>query len=108
MSLRDKIFAGNLLPKKEVIVRGCKVFVRAMTLAEHQGLAQLSRNKDDADIRADIVMLATVDETGERVFTEADRPQIENLDLKSVNAIVEAFWSVNGVTKEAIEEAEKN
>lgn len=115
MSLRDQILAAEDLQREAVDVPewgGLSVYVRTLTGAERDAyesdiIGTDGKVKRD-NIRAKLLVRTVVDETGERVFTDAD---VDALSKKSGSALVRLFdkaQRLNALTKGDVAELEKN
>jgi hypothetical protein len=114
---REQILSADDLKREEVHVPdwGGSVFVRTLTGAERDRLEEQSVTRNGktfeanfSNVRARLVSLAAVDESGKRLFTEAD---IEALGAKSATAldIVFAVASrINGLSAKDVDQLAKN
>jgi hypothetical protein len=110
MLTKDQIFALDDRPKKcvEVPEWNGNVFVRVMSGADRIQVERMIREGEGIVSRAAIVALITVDDKGNRLFTDA--ADVERLAEKNADAlerIAAAGLTFNGITAEAVE-AEKN
>lgn len=63
---------------------------------------------DLADQREKLLVRALCDETGKRLFLDHEFPQIRGLDSRGVDKLFEEVRQFNKLSKNAVEEAEKN
>ena len=114
---REQILSADDLKREEVVVPnwGGSVFVRSLTGAERDRLEEQSVTRNGKtfeanynNVRARLVSLAAVDESGKRLFTEAD---IEALGAKSAAALDLVFTvasRLNGLSAKDVDELAKN
>lgn len=60
------------------------------------------------NVRAQVMTLFAVNEDGTPMFTEADADEIGKLDSEAVQAVIDAGFELNGLNKNALEDATKN
>lgn len=120
---RDRIlsFAGVFTPREVHVPAWADesgddlVFVRSMTLAElNINSARAARNQVSADEKPDDKSLAAViarcviDQSGRRVFTDADTPAIGQLPAPQAMKLYEAITEESGETEESEKAIEGN
>jgi len=78
-------------------------------------LAQASTNgagpEADLDVQIileDLIIHGMVDESGERVYTEDDREEVENLDFRPAMQVALEVLDISGMTEAAEEDIEGN
>lgn len=100
MSLRDNILSAkdNRLEPVEVPEWGSTVYVPVLTLGDREEIKRLSNSEDNAVMSA---IFAIRDADGNRVFTEADAPALQQKSLRVINRVVGVFLSVNGLNEDA-------
>ena len=117
MGLRDDILSADDLPTTEVDVPewGLSVFVRAMTGAERDSYESgLMENKDLPmkarlrNMRANLVVLCTVDSDGNRIFNDGDVEAVGNKSATALNRIVDIAQHSNALTDDDVEELAEN
>jgi len=113
VNIRDSILAQNTLPTVPVTVPewGTGLSVRSMTAAERDSFDASSRDGDTANLanfRARLVVRCLIDPDGKRVFTDADAEAVGKLPAGPVCAVFGAAAKLNGLTKDEVEEIEKN
>lgn len=113
--LAEKIKAVKDLPLTEVDLTdiwGTRVWVRAFNALERSDLEKRFRNRDPnsdlADFRTSLLVLATVDENGERIFTLDDISWLKEKNAEAIERIFEVASKKNGFAKKDVEELEKN
>jgi hypothetical protein len=104
---RDVILAADDLPRREVQVPewGGSVYVRALNGAERDQLERMVSS--DSISRAALVALCTVDEAGERMFSDKDVAALAQKNGAALGRIVTAAMDANAITDEAIGELGK-
>jgi hypothetical protein len=83
------------------------VIVRGMTVREFE-LNQAKLGDEDGHATAGLVARCVLSENGQRVFTDAQVPQIAELGFAEVNRIGQAISELSGLTEEAQEEIAGN
>lgn len=88
------------------------VLVRSMTARERDEFeAEMllqAEGKKPASVRARFVMICCVDESGNRIFNEADLPWLENKSFAPMQRIADVVRKISKLTVEDVEELEKN
>lgn len=107
---REAILGCDDLPRQEVPVPewGGSVSVRMMTAAERERWEAFVQGETRDRIRATLAARTVCDEAGELLFSEAD---VEALGAKSGPALTRIFAAalkLNRVSKEDVDELEKN
>ena len=117
MGLRDDILAVDDLPTTEVDVSewGVVVFVRAMTGSERDAYESgLLESKDQTmkqrlkNMRANLVVLCTVDADGNRIFTDEDAEQLGNKSASALSKVAVVAQRLNALTDNDIEDIAEN
>lgn len=110
---RDAIFAKRSLPVEEVLVPewGGFVLVRALSALERdQYESSIMVGKgSDREVRLEgarvrLVVLATVDEAGNRLFSDGDAESIQLLSSAAVNRVYEKAARLAGILDSDLEE----
>ncbi len=103
MLTKDAIFAFDDLPRQKVEIPEWKghVYVRALNGAERDALERMVGS--DGFNRATLVAFCTVDEKGERLFSDADVAKLSTKNGEALGRIVVAALSFNGMDNEALE-----
>ena len=60
------------------------------------------------NVRAQVMTLLAVNEDGTPMFAEADADDLGKLDSEAVQAVIDAGFELNGLNKNALEDATKN
>lgn len=119
MSSFDKaafLEAAQKLPTERVEVPefGMTVYVRGMSGAERDAWEKtllIGRGKrrevDTTNVRAKLVARTACDETGARVFTDADAEILGKSRVDILNRLFQAAQKLSGVTDEDVEELGK-
>lgn len=113
MSLRDTILKAVDLPTVPVHVPewNCTVYVRSFTARERDAweASTFVDGKVNYDnLRARLVVLATVDEHGKRIFQDEDAEALGQKSAKVVDRIAEQINKLNALSAKDIEELSKN
>lgn len=112
---RDAILTASDLPSVDVEVPewGGTVRVRMLTGGERDAFeaSTLTRKGKTfetnlVNMRARLVALTTVDESGARLFSEADVAALATKSAAALNRVFMAAQKLNGLTEEAAAEAE--
>jgi hypothetical protein len=114
---RDAILKANDLPLEVVEVPewGGSVCVRGMTGAERSRFEQsvtkiqgknVTVNLDNVPAR--IAVMCTVDEAGERLFTDNDLAELGAKSASALNRIMEVAMRLSGLSNAEIEAIAKN
>ena len=113
--LRDRILAAPDLHRElvEVPEWNVSVYVRVMTARERDAFEsqQLALGKQDRstdNIRARLVVLTTVDETGARVFGDADADALGNKAVSALDRLASVAMRINRFTNNDLEELKGN
>lgn len=115
MSLRDKILAADDIQSEMVEVPewDCTLEVRGMNGADRSRILELAAGADDGKISVgsmyvETVIAATYDpETGERVFTDADRDVLMSKSAAAIDRIAQVGMRLSAMSSEAQDEAKK-
>jgi len=118
MLTRDQILAASDLKTEIVDVPewGGQVTVRTMTGAEKDeweerllaGSEEGSRKVTLKRIRATLLALTVVDESGKRLFADSDVERIAGKSAAAIDRVYEAASRLNRLSKQDVEELEKN
>jgi hypothetical protein len=109
MGLRESFFAiPPEITTEPVVIRGEKYFVRALTVGEKDKW-ELENGKEGAtSMRARLVVATVCDESGAPVFKAGDVHRLADYPVSVVEPLVDAALKLNRITKEDVEELEKN
>lgn len=114
-NLRDRILGASDLGREAVHVPEWDVtlWVRCMTARERdafeaQQLALGRANRENENIRARLVVLTVVDETGNRVFSDADADALGNKAVAPMERLASVALRLNRISAEDIEELKGN
>jgi hypothetical protein len=111
---RDAILAADDLAKETVAVPewGGEVIVSTMTGeardAWEQSLLSGGGKVNMKNLRARLLAYAAVDESGTRLFTEADAEKLGKKSSKALERCVKVIQKLNGMTDKDLEDAKGN
>ena len=114
---RDQILSANDLETKLVPVPGWggEVKIQALTGAQRDAFEAsmlAAKGKDQqrnlVNIRARLCALSIVDESGNRLFTDADVKFLGNKSAAALQSVFEAAQKLNGMTPSDVEELAGN
>src|SRR4051812_1625760 len=111
MLTRDQILAVSAaLPRETVEVPewGGPVTVRCMTGTDRDRFEILMAKGDRANYRALLVVFTTCDESGKRLFTEADARALGEMPASALDRVATAAVRVSRITAGDVEELAKN
>lgn len=112
MSLREQILAADGLRRVRVDMPewGVAVWVRVMSGAERAEYetAAAKVGKDVSAQYAHIVAATCCDETGARLFTETDVPELLKKGAPSLHRLALQAWELNRLDANAVETEVKN
>ena len=110
--LRRKILEADDLPTEIIDVPewDTKVHVRGLTASERDAYISEVVNPDTGAMRwknasALLVVRTLVDESGERVFTDADAAELGEKSASALSKLFNAAMKLSGLTQEEVEEA---
>jgi hypothetical protein len=115
VSLRDKILAADDIQSELVDVPewGVTVEVRGMNGADRSRILEMASSSDDGKIGVgtmyvETVIAATYDpETGERVFSAADRDGLMGKSAAAIDRIATVGMRLSAMDKEAQDDAKR-
>lgn len=114
---REAILKANDIEKREVYIPewGGSVYVRGMTGRERDQfeasiIRQRGRNTEInmKNARAKLVVMCTVDQDGNRLFTDADVAPLADKSAKALDRIFAVAQELSGITREDMEELTEN
>jgi hypothetical protein len=111
---RDEIADAQDLTLERIAVPewGGDVFVRGMNGAERDaylaGALDAKGNVDLHNMTARLVAASAVDETGERLFTEADVQMLAGKSAAALSRVFSVASRLSGISKEDVEALAKN
>jgi len=117
MLTRDQILGLDDLKTETVNVPewGGAVIVRSMTAADRDEYEQSMVNSRGADekgnmrnIRARLIICTAVDESGKRLFTDADIDLIGAKAARAVNRVFKVAARLNALTSDDVDDLAKN
>ena len=118
MLSKDQILEANDLVSEEVQVPewGGSVKVRTMTGADRDAFEQSmvsigddgSRRPEMSNMRAKLVALTLVDDSGNLLFSAADMPMLAKKSAAALERVFDAAQRINGLGVKAEDAAEKN
>lgn len=111
--LRDKILSAKDLKREAVECPewGCTVYVQSMTAGDRNEIVRRQYLNEGAmlpDHYARIVYMCACDESGTRIFSESDIPEIQKKDSEVIWRIANAATAFNNMDSTPAEQAEKN
>lgn len=112
---REKLLgAGSAFKLGEIEIPelGGKVFLRVISSRERDQLESEisagSKSGNLSNIRAKLVVRSLCDDTGKRLFTDADVELVGDMPAPMIGMLFEACARHNGMTGGAVEDARKN
>lgn len=115
---KDQILEANDLTSEEVQVAewGGSVKVRTMTGSDRDAFEQSmvivghdgSRKPDMSNMRAKLVALTVVDDSGNLLFVPADIPMLAKKSAAALERVFDVAQRINGLGVKAEDAAEKN
>lgn len=118
---REAILKADDLPRRLVSVPewGGEVFVRTLSGTERDAFEasfvkvkgrgrHRTQERDPTNYSAKLAALCVCDEQGKRLFSERDVAALAAKSSAALNRIVGEAMALNGMTEEAVEEAEGN
>lgn len=114
---REAILKANDIEKREVYIPewGGSVYVRGMSGRERDQfeasiIRQRGRNTEInmKNARAKLVVMCTVDQEGNRLFTDADVAPLADKSAKALDRIFAVAQELSGITREDMEELTEN
>lgn len=112
---KDQILAaasGFRREEVEVPEWGGSVWVREMAAAERDQWEGTMVSRQGAErfknLRALVVCLTVCDADGKRLFTDGEIEQVGKLPVSGIDRVFEAASKLNRLTKQDVEELEKN
>ena len=106
--LKDQILSANdrRLEPLEMPGWGCTVYLKALSASAAETMAGMSTSNKDS--LAKLAVLVIANEEGDLVFDQGDVKALGERSLDSLKRLTDAALKMNGLTKEAVEEARKN
>lgn len=113
LSREDILSTGSVKVEKIAIPEwGGDVFIRVMSSAERDAFEAASLERKGAskmaNIRARLAAIVLSDESGKRLFADADAPALGAKLASALDRVFEAASKLNRLSKEDVEELEKN
>jgi hypothetical protein len=113
MSLKDQILAANDVKAEPVAVPewNCTVFIKTMSGHDRdhwESLAFPEGKPVEHGYRVTLLLVALVDEKGERVFSDADINLLSGKSSGVINRLYDVAARMNGLTRTDEEAAIKN
>lgn len=87
---------------------GGRVFVRELTAGERDRFETEHARSQNSDFRAKLMAACVCDESGKRLFTDADAKKLANLPASHVEGLVRKIIEVNALSDQDVEDLEKN
>lgn len=115
MSLRDKILAAEDIQSEMVEVPewDCTIEVRGMNGADRSRILELAATADDGKISIGNMYVETViasaydPESGERIFTDADRDVLMAKSAAAIDRIAQVGMRLSAMSPEAQDDAKR-
>jgi hypothetical protein len=104
----------GLKPRIEKVdIEGDCVYVRSMTVSERDQWEQLILAKRDAgklynQFRASLLVRTICDEHGSRLFDDADVDKVSEMAAEVADSLYDVGARLSGISKEAVQEVQKN
>lgn len=113
LSREDILSTGSVKVEKISVPEwGGDVFIRVMESAERDAFEAASLERKGAskmaNIRARLAAIVLCDESGKRLFADADAPALGKKLASALDRVFEAASKLNRLSKEDVEELEKN
>lgn len=113
--LRERVLQAQDLRREAVLVPewDTTLYVRCLTARERdafeaQQLALAEKARTNDNIRARLVVLACVDESGARIFADADADALGNKASAALDRLAAVALRLNRITQADIEELKGN
>lgn len=106
---RDEILNRDDSKRERVDVPewGGSIYVRTMT-GSQRDYAETAFEKDRRKFRGYVAAMTVCDENGELLFKETDITALSQKSASALDRVLETAARLNGMTKAAVEELEKN
>lgn len=105
---KEAFFSYRDYDSTSVEVCGQTLYVRTLSAGDSVRYQSVVSDKGASEALPLLVVLAVCDEDGKRVFDEGDVEAISNKSPKTLETIVEAILSLNGITEDEIEAEKKD
>ena len=115
---KENLSAAAILAADDITIRPLKIpewggtiHIRTMTGQERdtwEVYAQSQMQADSVNIRARLAAICICDETGKRLFTNADTVKLSEKSGAALDRVYEAAVRLNGLSGEEVERIEKN
>lgn len=115
---KDNLSAAAILAADDITIReikipewGGSVHIRTITGQERdtwEVYAQSQMSAQTVNIRARLAAISICDETGKRLFADADTSKLAEKSGVALDRIYEAAARLNGLSSEEVERIEKN
>jgi len=109
---RDQIKATDDIKRETVAVEDWDgdVFIQALSVRLRREFIRLYDGVDDPEVPADVwlTLNCACDEDGTRLFDDSDVEWLNDKSSRAVQLIGQRCLELNGLTEDAVEEAEKN
>lgn len=104
-SLRNRILAANDIKVEKVSIPewGGDYFVRVISGADRDSFEESYADQKMKSFRVRFLILSLCDESGERIFTEADTAELSKKSAVVINRVFEVAWKANAFTQEAVD-----
>jgi hypothetical protein len=106
-NLRNRILAANDIKVEKVSIPewGGDYYIRVISGADRDAFEASYADQKMKSFRVRFLVLSLCDETGDRIFTDADA-DVAELSKKSavvINRVFEAAWKANAFSQEAVD-----
>jgi hypothetical protein len=110
--LKSQILSRRTPQPEPLQAFGTKVYVRAMSGKERDAWEQDIQDRKNAkkapNIRGSLAARSLCDETGKRLFTDAEAEQLGEVNAKDLDAVFDAATRMSGIGAREVKEMEKN
>lgn len=87
---------------------GGRVYVRELTAGERDRFETDHAQSSNSDFRAKLMAACVCDESGKRLFSDADARKLSDLPASHVERLVREIIRVNALSDQDVEDLEKN
>lgn len=108
---RDLILGAQDIKRKVVDVPewGGKVLIQSFNgLVRNQWLQSIDGKEGDGFTNERLIIASVIDEDGNLIFSDSDIEQLKQKSARAIGRIANEISKLNGLTADAVEDAEKN
>lgn len=104
-NLRNRILAANDIKVEKVSIPewGGDYFIRVISGADRDSFEESYADQKMKSFRVRFLVLSLCDESGDRIFTDADTAELSKKSAVVINRVFEAAWKANAFTQEAVD-----